>query len=286
MNSLDLDTVHTLLDQPALLRKQIGERLHIYDRRQPIFSTADADPATASAVLFLLGRQPRKANHPEEICLILNKRSATVRQGGDLCCTGGRVSPRLDAVLAKLLRLPLLPLARWPFWRGWHKRQPHNADRLRFLLATGLRESVEEMRLNPFGLKFLGPLPPQQLVMFQRIIYPMVIWVTRQKRFYPNWEVEKIVSIPLRDLLNPTQYARYHLRIETPSTGEYVNTFPCFRYEKEDPTEILWGATFRITMAFLNIIFGGICLKIGNLILEIGPHFLNDIFLYLAHPLP
>ena len=256
MNFLDLDTVHALLDQPALLLKQIGDRLHMYDSRQPIFSSADEDPATASAVLFLLGRQPRKTNHNEEICLILNKRSATVRQGGDLCCPGGRVSPHLDAVLAKLLGLPMLPLARWPFWPGWRKKQPQNARWLQLLLATGLRESLEEMRLNPFGLKFLGPLPPQQLVMFQRIIYPMVIWVIRQKRFYPNWEVERIVSIPLRELLNPAYYARYRLRIETPSAGEYVKTFPCFQYEKEDSAEILWGATFRITMAFLNIVFG------------------------------
>jgi hypothetical protein len=256
VNLLDLDRIHTLLQQPSLLRKQIGARLHTHNSRESIFSMEGIDMAAASAVLFLLGRLPGKTNLPEEPCLILNKRSADVRQAGDLCCPGGRVSPRLDAGLATLLRLPLLPLARWPFWPDWRKQRPHNARWLRLMLATGLRESVEEMRLNPFGLKFLGPLPQQHLVMFQRIIYPMVIWVTRQKRFYPNWEVEKIVSIPLRDLFNPAQYARYHLRIETPSAVENVNTFPCFRYEKDDQNEILWGATFRITMVFLNYVFG------------------------------
>ncbi len=256
MNLLDLDTIHALLQRPSELTQQIGDRLHIHSSREPIFTMEGVDLAAASAVLFLLGRQPGKTNHPEEPCLILNKRSADVRQAGDLCCPGGRVSPRLDAGLATLLRLPMLPLARWRFWPGWRKRRPHNAKWLRLLLATGLRESVEEMRLNPFGLKFLGPLPPQPLVMFQRVIYPMVIWVTRQKRFYPNWEVEKIVCIPLRDFFNTAQYARYRLRIETPSTAEKGDTFPCFRYEKDDQAEILWGATFRITMAFLNYVFG------------------------------
>jgi len=256
MNLLDSGTIHALLGRPDLLTKQIGDRLHIQGSRQSIFSMEDADLATASAVLFLLGRQPGKTNHPQEVCLILNKRSANVRQSGDLCCPGGSVSPHMDAVLAKLLRLPMLPLAYWPFWRGWRKRRPHDARRLRLLLATGLRESIEEMRLNPFGIKFLGPLPPAHLVMFQRVIYPMVIWVTRQKRFYPNWEVEKIVSIPLREFFNPAQYARYRLRIKTPSSAEYVNTFPCFRYEKDDEAEILWGATFRMTMVFLKIVFG------------------------------
>ena len=256
MGILDLDTIHTLLQRPSLLTKQIGDRLHLHNSRQAIFSMEDADLATASAVLFLLGRQPGKTNHPEEICLILNKRSANVRQAGDLCCPGGRVSPRLDTGLAKLLNLPLLPLARWPYWPGWRQRRSHDVRWLRLLLATGLRESVEEMRLNPFGLKFLGPLPPQPLVMFQWVIYPMVVWVTGQKRFYPNWEVEKIVCIPLREFFNTSQYARYRLRIETPSTAENINISPCFRYQKDGEAEILWGATFRITMLFLNYVFG------------------------------
>jgi hypothetical protein len=256
MGILDLDTIHTLLQRPSLLTKQIGDRLHLHNSRQAIFSMEDADLATASAVLFLLGRQPGKRNHPEEICLILNKRSTNVRQAGDLCCPGGRVSPRLDTGLAKILNLPLLPLARWPYWPGWRQRRSHDVRWLRLLLATGLRESVEEMRLNPFGLKFLGPLPPQPLVMFQRVIYPMVVWVTGQKRFYPNWEVEKIVCIPLREFFNTSQYARYRLRIETPSTAENINISPCFRYQKDGEAEILWGATFRITMVFLNYVFG------------------------------
>jgi hypothetical protein len=256
MNHPDFDSLDALLQRPSVLRQQIGDRLNIHNSRKPFFAVEAVDLKVASAVLFLLGRQTGKTHHPGEPCLILNKRSADVRQAGDLCCPGGRISPRLDAGLAMLLRLPMLPLARWPFWHNWNKNGPHNARWLRLLLATGLRESVEEMRLNPFGLEFLGPLPPQQLVMFQRVIFPMVIWVTRQKRFYPNWEVEKIVSIPLRDFFNPARYARYRLRIETSSTDEYVNTFPCFRYEKDDESEILWGATFRITMAFLSIVFG------------------------------
>ena len=256
MNLLDLDNLDALLQRPSELTQQIGDSLHMHNSREPIFTEEGIDVATASAVLFLLGRQSRKSNTPGELCLILNKRSADVRQAGDLCCPGGRVSPHLDAGLSALLRLPLLPLARWPFWSGWRKRRPHDARWLRLLLATGVRESAEEMRLNPLGLKFLGPLPPQQLVMFQRIIYPMVIWISRQRRFYPNWEVEKIVSIPLRDFFNPDRYARYRLSIEAPSTSEYVNTFPCFRHSKNDEAEILWGATYRITMVFLNIVFG------------------------------
>ena len=184
-----------------------------------------------------------------------NKRSINVRQPGDLCCPGGRVSRRLDAALAALLKLPILNLARWPYWQFWRKTQPREAKWLRLLLTTGVRESIEEMRLNPFRLDFLGPLPAQPLVMFKRVIYPMVVWVSGQKRFYPNWEVEKIIYIPLRDLLNPAGYARYRLKFEGQSAGAQVNTFPCFRYQKDDKTELLWGATYRITVAFMQNVF-------------------------------
>jgi hypothetical protein len=256
VNLLDLETIQVILQRPSLLTKHIAWRLHERYGPGSLFSIDGIDLTTTSAVLFLLGQFPGQGRLAGRPCLILNKRSANVRQPGDLCCPGGRVNLRLDGILATLLRLPILPLARWPYWSEWHRRHPGKAKWLRLLLATGLRESVEEIRLNPFGLKLLGPLPPQPLLMFQRIIYPMVMWITGQKRFYPNWEVEKIIYIPLQDLLNPARYARYRLRIETRSNAIQVNTFPCFRYEKENETELLWGATYRITMVFLKNVFG------------------------------
>jgi hypothetical protein len=256
MGSFNVDHIHTILQKPPRLIKHILHRLYERNNQHRVFPIDGVDWRTASAVLFLLSRYPETNELSGEPCLILNKRSVKVRQAGDLCCPGGRVSPRLDAGLAKLLRLPILPLLRWPYWPEWRKRRPQEAVRLRLLLTTALRESVEEMRLNPFGLKFLGPLPPQPLVMFQRVIYPMVIWVSGQSRFYPNWEVEKIVRLPVRDFFNVSGYARYRLRIETPSGAENVSTFPCFRYVNKQETEILWGATFRITMDFLKYVFG------------------------------
>ena len=147
-------------------------------------------------------------------------------------------------------------MARWPHWSRWRQTRPRALKWLRLLLATAVRESIEEMRLNPFGLEFLGPLPAQSLVMFQRVIYPMVVWVSGQKRFFPNWEVEKIIYIPLRDLFNPAGYARYRLQFEAQTgSAAQLNTFPCFRYEQGNKTEVLWGATYRITAAFLHDVF-------------------------------
>ena len=253
--AMDFKYVDRLLQQPSIFRQHIIDCLNAQNSHQSIFKLENVDWQSVSAVLFLLGKYPGNDRFYGQPCLIFNKRSGKVRQPGDLCCPGGRISPRLDAALAALLRLPQSPLARWPHWPRWRQEWPQQAHWLGLLLATGLRESIEEMRLNPFGLKFLGPLPAQSLVMFNRVIYPMVVWVSGQKRFYPNWEVEKIVSIPLLNLFEPANYARYRLRIPNPPAGEVLNTFPCFRYEKAGETEILWGATYRIAIGFLKRIF-------------------------------
>ena len=227
-----------------------------YDR---IFSKDVINSSTTSAVLFLLGMHCKVKESSNSPCLILNKRSLKVKQPGDLCCPGGSISSRVDALLSKILYLPGSPLTRWPYWQLWHKQRRHEAQNMALLFATCLREGFEEMRLNPLRVKLLGPLPSQQLFMFDRVIYPMVCWINHQQRFVPNWEVERVVYIPLQNLLNPSNYARYRLQMEN-SHGDRKNPdvidHPCYIQKDKDNLDILWGATFRITMVFLKIVFG------------------------------
>lgn len=216
-----------------------------------------------SAVLFLLGRG--RDGKPE---LILNKRSQQVRQSGDLCCPGGGISPLIDSVLARWLRLPATPLHRWaqrPWWRHYRK---HELAKIALLLAAALREGLEEMGLNPLGVEFLGPLAAQRLVLFKREIFPLVGWVARQRRFFPNWEVEKIIRIPLATLLNVGNYACYRISIEgLPHTASQPvdREMPCFLHRLEGRVELLWGATYRITEQFLKAIFGFVPPATGSL---------------------
>ena len=219
---------------------------------------ASEDTAKPSCVLFLIGPQLSPNGGPPRPCLILNKRSNRVRQPGDLCCPGGGMTPRVDPVLARLLGLPLSPLTRWPAWRRWRHECPTEARQLALRLATAVRESLEEMRLNPFRIRFLGPLAPQRLVMFRRVIYPMAGWLPRQRRFYPNWEVEKIVSVPLKNFLSEKNYCRYRLSLPAylpRNISPRLDDFPCFVHRSPEGTEILWGATFRIVSAFLKEVF-------------------------------
>ena len=245
-----------LLKDPSLLLHRIIVALYEQNQQELVsLGTDNRQHPIPSSVLLLLGPNCGNAPSNRGPCVILNERSTRVRQPGDLCCPGGGVSERLDPIIAKFLQIPGSPLRRWPYWKIWKHKYPEAAENLRLFLASGLRESFEEMRLNPLGVQFLGPLPLQQLAMFRRDIYPLVCWVPRQNRFRLNWEVEKLVYIPLRNLLDPKNYACYRLSSEIPRrhwNDATENDFPCF----VQGSERLWGATYRITMTFLEIVFG------------------------------
>lgn len=246
------------LQDPDDLVEHLLEVLNANGLEKTFLTLDPIDMTTDSAVLVLLGRGPAESDFPGEPCLILNKRSEIVRQPGDLCCPGGSLMPRLDGVLARLIRLPLLPLGRWPAWPQWKSRKPAEARILSLLLATGLRECVEEMRLNPFGVRFLGPLPPHRLRLFQRKIYPMVGWVSGCQRFRTNWEVDRIVHLPLRKLLDVGNFYRYRLQMGDLSPGrtsDVIRELPSYRHQSDAEDETLWGATYHITMQLLRLAF-------------------------------
>ena len=234
-------------------KRLVQERLHGRTRSEFAFHR-NGDLKRISAVLFLLGRGPDGTPW-----LILNKRSRRVRQPGDLCCPGGGVAPILDPLLSRGLRLPATPLSRWPQAAWWQRHRRKDWPKLALLLATALREGAEEMRLNPFGVSFLGPMQAQQLIMFRRHIYPLVGWVNRQRRFFPNWEVDRIVRIPVAALLDGGNYGRFHISLESdrPDIADiHHRDMPCFVHRRNGHEEMLWGATYRITEHFLRVVFG------------------------------
>ena len=246
-------------NDPDGMIQTVQNRLHQRAIRKKYFSNHLRDTRRISSVIFLLSRSYGWAKRTSSPCVVMNLRSSLVSQPGDMCCPGGGLSLPLDRTVARLLTLPVFSLARWPFWPWWQKNCPYKAEQIALFYAAALREGFEEMRLNPFGLKYLGCLPPQNLVLFKRIIYPQVAWINCQKHFFPNWEVERIVYLPLDELLNPSNYARYRLKM---SSGRHIhpsgnsNEFLCYIHHHGNMTDILWGATFRITMDFLRIIFG------------------------------
>jgi len=246
-----------LLTDKSVLIQRVTEALQNHNRAESIFPAGISNSKTAATVLFLLGIC-RKGKDAPQPCFIFNKRSLKVRQAGDLCFPGGRMMPRTDFYFSWLLRLPFSPLSLWPYWSWWRKQRPLEARRLSLLLSAGLREGREEMRLNPLGVRFLGPLPSQRLRMFQRVIYPMAAWVERQQSFFPNWEVEKIVTQPIDSFLDPAHYACCRISFGSGRENrgrQAMEAFPCFCFPDAGKQEILWGATYRMVMNFLELVF-------------------------------
>ncbi|MBI2877946.1 MAG: CoA pyrophosphatase [Candidatus Tectomicrobia bacterium] len=192
----------------------------------------------------------------EQIVLLLNKRSSRVQQPGDLCCPGGTLQPSLDRLLRRFLFFQ-----RGVAYRRARDRGRHLFRWISFFLANALRESWEEIRLNPFRVEFLGALPCYQLLSFRRTIFPLVGWVKPGVRLQPNWEVERILYLPLEALFEERNYGLYSLAIPESYQGRIGDggaraEFPCFVHLEADCQEVLWGATYHIVMSFLKAVFG------------------------------
>ncbi len=253
------------LDDPVALRGHMLKVLQRTSLETRLASREVLEGLLWSSVLLLVGRQrlDEGSNRSEvgagdEICLILNKRSRSVRQAGDLCCPGGTVEPHIDPKLARILSLPGMHLRTWGAWKQFRRQRPQEARLLSLLLATCLRESWEEMRMNPLKMSFLGFLPNQRLRLYRRVIYPMVGWLRDQKRFVPSWEVDQIIRIPIRTLFQEERYARYRLYVPAELKARFhrgTEDFPCFIHSHGDHTEVLWGATYKMVMALIDRVF-------------------------------
>ncbi len=212
-----------------------------------------------AAVLVLMGKYARKKDSNKEYFFLLNKRSDRVQQPGDLCFPGGHPNRWIDPVLSRTV-LPFVWFAK--NGSGFNMLRQRKRETIRsvvYFLVNGLRESFEEIRINPLNVKFLGALNAYQLDLFQRVIFPIVGIMKTDAKTKPNWEVERVIKIPLSALLSPQNYAVYRLAV----TGRFKPIYQtdrvdydCFIHrEKGRKDEILWGASYRIVQSFLNVVF-------------------------------
>lgn len=188
----------------------------------------------------------------------LVKRSKLVSQAGDLSFPGGMLNPFLDRILMHLIRFVYPPIMTGGALRYARKRGKSAFSTISLFFANALRESWEEVRLNPLNVEFLGPLPSYDLYLFQRSIFPLVGLIKKNPRFRSNKEVEKVIAIPLCDFFDAKHYAACILRKPDGSTLNRTDRreLPCFIHNDIDgQQEIIWGATFQIIMSFLTTVF-------------------------------
>ena len=110
------------------------------------------------------------------------------------------------------------------------------------LMATALRETEEEIGLEPGLVEVLGWLPPVATITGYAIT-AFVGGIPHPFEFRPNpREVERLLILPLEGFVPPERW----------STGPYafqgrVTRVCCWRYQQE----VVWGATARILVNLL-----------------------------------
>lgn len=99
--------------------------------------------------------------------------------------------------------------------------------------ATALREAQEEIDLDPAGVRVLAELPALHIPVSRYDVTPVLAWWHRPGaiRVREPAEVEQVLSVPVRDLVDPQQ--RYRVRHPSGYTG------PAFGVG----TVVVWGFT-------------------------------------------
>ena len=166
-------------------------------------------------------------------------------------------APREAAVLIPFLRIEetwhLLFIRRATFEGDRHsgqvafaggKRESHDTD----LMQTALRESEEELGIDPAVVEILGHINHHHTVSrFQVRPYVAVMdWP------YPlvldQVEVARAFTMPLSWLANDVNY-----RIEERYFEKSGNPWPVVYFDEYEG-EVLWGATARMTLSLIDIL--------------------------------
>jgi 8-oxo-dGTP pyrophosphatase MutT (NUDIX family) len=186
----------------------------------------------------------------------LIKRSDTVSQGGDISCPGGMLQPGRDKFLNFFLKTGMLPAMRGRRSRHIQSRDKETASLVHLFLTNALRESWEEIGLNPFNIKFLGALPSYSLTLFSRTIFPVVCLTCKPFKYRLSSEVEKILEIPVSFFFNSDNYAMLDIKTALGKDTEPLQyQTPCLMIpDGHGGEDILWGATYNIINNFLRII--------------------------------
>ncbi len=233
-------------------RLQGGEKDLAEKMRLVREARAGKEKVSASAVLVPLEFDREK----NEYVLILNKRSDRVQQAGDLCCPGGRLDFGKDRLFARLMawRMALYSRRAGTLSGGRPERRKEK-EAVRFVLAGALRECWEEMGLRPWKVQYLGVLSSQELQNLPRIIFPVVGRIRGRWRERPNWEVDKILRLPVRSFFEPDSYVTHRLNLPGTLQEKFRMdrwVLPGLSVPCDGGEEILWGVTFKILLTFME----------------------------------
>lgn len=116
------------------------------------------------------------------------------------------------------------------------------------LMQTALRETSEELGIVTENVRVLGRMTSLYIPSSQNMVHPFVGWIPRLPALHPDaWEVEEVLSVSLRTLLDPATLDTYVWR----NNGRAL-TVPSYRTANVH----IWGATAMMVSELLDVISG------------------------------
>lgn len=115
---------------------------------------------------------------------------------------------------------------------------------------AALREASEEIGVPPAAVRVLGRLTPLHIPVSGFLLHPVVGVADGRPTFLPaEWEVARIIEVPVADLLDPAVVKRE--RRQRQRNGETIDVdVPFFDVDGEK----VWGATAMVLAEFLAMV--------------------------------
>ena len=114
------------------------------------------------------------------------------------------------------------------------------------IIDTALRESQEEIGINPKMVNIFGQLTPLHVPISNFIVYPVIgVYKTTPAFKADPTEVKKVIEIKLQDLLNPKNCTSKKFKY-----GDLSFVAPI--YNPDNNT--IWGATAMMLSEFLEVV--------------------------------
>jgi len=115
------------------------------------------------------------------------------------------------------------------------------------LLSTALREAEEEIGLSPNSVEVLGSLSPMPVATSRYRIHPFVGWVEQPPTWVLSGEIDRLVSLPLRALLDGEIPCE---KMQMTWVGVEIEA-PCYVV---DPKTRIYGASAFVLMELLSVV--------------------------------
>ena len=114
------------------------------------------------------------------------------------------------------------------------------------LIGTAVRETYEEIGVEPEDIHILGPLTSLFIPVSNFNVFPSVGYVLSRPAFDPNpAEVQEIIEVSINKFIDPKYISAFNLQI-----GKRVFAVPCYSVENNK----IWGATAMIMSEFAEIV--------------------------------